>query len=231
MEDNWWIGKVTFDLFFPDIFRWPSWAAHGQAQGGGFSLQKTHTQTPARFWGSQTQVQGLHGLEHYELVNIGALQNSCELPGDSATGWALRNQTLHLFFSQKKTEVGRSQGVPRLWKNVGDDWWCCEMLRYVWTYQLLVWDVEKTDLYVPGLFFFIIEDDTSLLLRTSCWSCFPLKLGQASDFQLPESVTVDTMLQHRRQREQKERLKRLEPAKRRGSAACSLKWSDVMGLK
>ena len=28
------------------------------------------------------QVQGLHGLEHYELVNIGALQNSCELPDD-----------------------------------------------------------------------------------------------------------------------------------------------------
>lgn len=27
------------------------------------------------------QVQGLHGLEHYELVNIGALQSSCELPG------------------------------------------------------------------------------------------------------------------------------------------------------
>lgn len=46
---------------------------------------------------------------------------------------------------------------------------------------------------------------------------FPVETGQASDFHLPESVTVDTMLQHRRQREQKERLKRLEPAKRRGS--------------
>jgi hypothetical protein len=28
-----------------------------------------------------SQVQGLHGLEHYELVNIGALQSSCELSG------------------------------------------------------------------------------------------------------------------------------------------------------
>eukprot|EP00434_Breviolum_minutum_P012315 symbB.v1.2.010854.t1/scaffold716.1/size187362/7 len=70
------------------------------------------------------KVQGLHGLEHYELVNIGALQNSCELLG--------------------------------------------------------------------------------------------------------ESVTVDTMLQHRRQREQKERLKRLEPAKRspETSAARSLSWEE-----
>ena len=27
------------------------------------------------------QVQGIRGLEHHELVNIGALQNSCELLG------------------------------------------------------------------------------------------------------------------------------------------------------
>lgn len=34
---------------------------------------------------SKHKVQGIRGLEHHELVNIGALQNSCELLGESVT--------------------------------------------------------------------------------------------------------------------------------------------------
>eukprot|EP00435_Cladocopium_sp_Y103_P068130 s605_g31.t1 len=46
---------------------------------------------------------------------------------------------------------------------------------------------------------------------------------------LAESVTVDTMLQHRRQRELKDRLKRSEPEKKRlpeTSASRSLSWEE-----
>ena len=38
------------------------------------------------------QVQGLHGLEHHELVNVGALQSGCELLGEAVTVESMLHQ-------------------------------------------------------------------------------------------------------------------------------------------
>lgn len=58
------------------------------------------------------KVQGLHGLEHYELVNIGALQSSCELLGESVT---VDTMLQHRRQRELKDRLKRSEPEKKRW--------------------------------------------------------------------------------------------------------------------
>ena len=169
------------------------------------------------------KVQGLHGLEHYELVNIGALQSSCELLGEVA--WA-NSCAAELPGSQQMDFSICEMAWKKHMEIDGGNCHCIRLgARSNLTHKKST--IQKT--------FIVIQVQNSKI--SEVWPVFTrfqpifFRVGSRKTAQ---SVTVDTMLQHRRQRELKDRLKR-QPKRPEtqnvwpwGNASHILKTNDIV---